>query len=69
LLEEKKTFNGHIDIPEFSYGDLDDFQMAVQLSEEKDYVQQDKQQIIKDLKKRFLQHVREKLLQFEKELK
>ncbi|KHG11264.1 Activator of 90 kDa heat shock ATPase [Gossypium arboreum] len=69
LREEKKTVNGHIDIPEFSFGELDDLQMAVQLSEEKDYVQQDKQQIIQDLKKRFLQPVREKLLQFEQELK
>ncbi|KAA3471617.1 Activator of 90 kDa heat shock ATPase [Gossypium australe] len=43
--------------------------MAVQLSEEKDFVQQDKQQIIQDLKKSFLQPVREKLLQFEQELK
>ncbi|XP_012473051.1 uncharacterized protein LOC105790157 [Gossypium raimondii] len=69
LLEEKKTVKGHIDIPEFSFGELDDLQMAVQLSEEKDFVQQDKQQIIQDLKKRFLQPVREKLLQFEQELK
>lgn len=43
--------------------------MAVQVSEEKDFVQQDKLQIIQDLKKRFLQPVREKLLQFEQELK
>ncbi|MBA0553187.1 hypothetical protein Golob_012389, partial [Gossypium lobatum] len=69
LREEKKTVKGHIDIPEFSFGELDDLQMAVQLSEEKDFVQQDKQQIIQDLKKRFLQPVREKLLQFEQELK
>ncbi|KAG8484969.1 hypothetical protein CXB51_021748 [Gossypium anomalum] len=69
LREEKKTVKGHIDIPEFSFGELDDLQMAVQLSEEKDFVQQDKQQITQDLKKRFLQPVREKLLQFEQELK
>ncbi|TYH56502.1 hypothetical protein ES332_D08G023900v1 [Gossypium tomentosum] len=69
LREENKTVKGHIDIPEFSFGELDDLQMAVQLSEEKDFVQQDKQQIIQDLKKRFLQPVREKLLQFEQELK
>lgn len=42
--------------------------MEVQLSEEKDLLQQDKLQIIQDLKL-FLQPVREKLLQFEQELK
>lgn len=42
--------------------------MEVQLSEEKDILQQDKQQIIHGLKL-FLQPVREKLLQFEQELK
>ncbi|GMJ01535.1 hypothetical protein like AT5G58110 [Hibiscus trionum] len=69
IQEEKKTVKGHIDIPEFSFGELDDLQMEVKLSEEKDFVQQDKRQIIQDLKKLFLQPVREKLLQFEQELK
>lgn len=68
LGEEKKTIKGDINIPEFSFGELDDLQMEVQLSEEKDILQQDKQQIIHGLKL-FLQPVREKLLQFEQELK
>ncbi|WRX34065.1 Activator of Hsp90 ATPase AHSA1-like [Theobroma cacao] len=68
LRDERKTVKGHIDIPEFSFGELDDLQMEVQLSEEKDLLQQDKLQIIQDLKL-FLQPVREKLLQFEQELK
>ncbi|XWS52344.1 hypothetical protein CRYUN_Cryun11dG0059900 [Craigia yunnanensis] len=68
LREERKTVKGHIDIPEFSFGELDDLQMEVQLSEEKDFLQQDKLQIIQDLKL-FLQPIREKLLQFEQELK
>ncbi|KAL4384004.1 hypothetical protein GQ457_15G029430 [Hibiscus cannabinus] len=67
--EEKKAVKGHIDIPEFSFGELDELQMEVKLSEEKDFVQQDKVQIIQDLKKLFLQPVREKLHQFEQELK
>ncbi|XWS28193.1 hypothetical protein CRYUN_Cryun25bG0044600 [Craigia yunnanensis] len=68
LREGRKTFKGHIDIPEFSFGELDDLQMEVKLSEEKDFLQQDKLQIIQDLKL-FLQPVREKLFQFEQELK
>ncbi|XVF69825.1 hypothetical protein PTKIN_Ptkin11bG0112200 [Pterospermum kingtungense] len=68
LGEERKTIKGHINIPEFSFGELDDLQMEVQLSDEKDILQKDKQQIIQDLKL-FLQPVREKLLQFEQELK
>jgi hypothetical protein len=42
--------------------------MQVQLNDEKDLSQQDKLQISQDLKL-FLQPVREKLLQFEQELK
>jgi len=66
--EEKKTVKGHIDIAEFEFGELDDLQIEVRLSEEKDLGQQDKLRISKDLKL-FLQPVREKLLQFEQELK
>ncbi|XP_021276855.1 uncharacterized protein LOC110411147 [Herrania umbratica] len=68
LREERKTVKGHIDVLEFSFGELDDLQMEVQLSEEKDLLQQDKLQVIQDLKL-FLQPIREKLLQFEQELK
>ncbi|KAH7527791.1 hypothetical protein FEM48_Zijuj05G0003900 [Ziziphus jujuba var. spinosa] len=68
IREEKKTVKGHIDIPEFSFGELDDLQMEVRLSEEKDLLHQDTLRIKQDLKL-FLQPVREKLLQFEEELK
>ncbi|CAN6580057.1 hypothetical protein ACFX13_032204 [Malus domestica] len=66
--EEKKMIKGQIDIPEFSFGELDDLQMEVKLSEEKDLLHQDKLRVSQDLKL-FLQPVREKLLQFEQELK
>uniref|UniRef100_A0A6M2F4P1 Activator of Hsp90 ATPase AHSA1-like N-terminal domain-containing protein n=1 Tax=Populus davidiana TaxID=266767 RepID=A0A6M2F4P1_9ROSI len=66
--EEKRMVKGDIDFPEFSFGELDDLQMQVQLNDEKDLSQQDKLQISQDLKL-FLQPVREKLLQFEQELK
>lgn len=65
---EKKKVKGHIDIEEFSFGELDDLQIIVRLSEEKDLQQDDKQRIMKDLKQ-FLQPLREKLNQFEQELK
>ncbi|XP_044472250.1 uncharacterized protein LOC123200929 isoform X2 [Mangifera indica] len=68
IQEEKKMVKGRIEIPEFSFGELDDLQMEVKLSDEKDLLHQDKKQICQDLKK-FLQPVREKLLQFEQELK
>ncbi|XP_023520682.1 uncharacterized protein LOC111784085 [Cucurbita pepo subsp. pepo] len=68
IKQEKKTVKGHIDVPEFSFGELDDLQMEVRLSEEKDLLGSDKQQICQDLK-RFLQPIREKLLQFEQEIK
>ncbi|KAI4376381.1 hypothetical protein MLD38_014150 [Melastoma candidum] len=66
--EEKKKVKGHLDIPEFSFGELDELEMVVKLSEEKDIQHRDKHKICQDLK-RFLQPVREKLLQFEQELK
>ncbi|KAK4785978.1 hypothetical protein SAY86_002667 [Trapa natans] len=68
IREEMKTVKGHVDIPEFSYGELDDLQVEVRLSEEKDLLQQDKLMIKQDLKQ-FLKPVREKLSQFEEELK
>ncbi|KAF9663037.1 hypothetical protein SADUNF_Sadunf18G0116600 [Salix dunnii] len=66
--EEKRMVKGHIDFPEFSFGELDGLQMQVRLSDEKDLSQQDKLQISQDLKL-FRQPVHEKLLQFEQELK
>ncbi|KAL8139667.1 hypothetical protein V2J09_005688 [Rumex salicifolius] len=65
---EKRMVKGHLDIDEFSYGEVDDVQMTVSLSEDKDLKHQDKQSICQDLKQ-FLQPVREKLLQFEQELR
>ncbi|MCD7467299.1 hypothetical protein HAX54_004643 [Datura stramonium] len=38
--DEKKVIKGHIDIPEFSFGELDDLQIEVSLSEDKDLGQQ-----------------------------
>ncbi|KAK6944623.1 Activator of Hsp90 ATPase, N-terminal [Dillenia turbinata] len=66
--DEKKVIKGHLDVPEFSLGELDDLQMEVRLSEDKDLSQEDKKRIIQDLKQ-FLWPLREKLLQFEEELK
>ncbi|TKY44483.1 ATPase activator [Spatholobus suberectus] len=65
---EKKFAGGHIDVPEFSFGELDDLQMEVRPSEARDILHQDKTRICNDLKL-FLQPVREKLLQFEQELR
>ncbi|KAL2321411.1 hypothetical protein Fmac_030380 [Flemingia macrophylla] len=65
---EKKLIGGHIDFPEFSFGELDDLQMEVRLSEIRDILHEYKTQICNDLKL-FLQPVREKLLQFEEELR
>ncbi|KAG6740142.1 hypothetical protein POTOM_057780 [Populus tomentosa] len=66
--EKKRMVKGHLDFPEFSFGELDDLQIQVRISDEKDLSLQDKLQISQDLKL-FLQPVREKLLQFEQELK
>ncbi|XP_022888124.1 uncharacterized protein LOC111403746, partial [Olea europaea var. sylvestris] len=66
--EQKKKVKGHIDVFEFSLGELDDLQIEVKLSEDKDLSNEEKQQIHKELKL-FLQPLREKLLQFEQELR
>ncbi|KAI9118732.1 hypothetical protein K1719_010177 [Acacia pycnantha] len=66
--DDKKLVNGHIDVPEFSVGELDDLKMEVRLNEVPDLLSQDKIQIKEDLKL-FLKPVREKLVQFEEELK
>ncbi|KAI7739110.1 hypothetical protein M8C21_032590 [Ambrosia artemisiifolia] len=66
--EEKKKFKGNLDLAEFSFGELDDLQAEVRLSEEKDLLHQDKQRILQDMKT-FLKPIREKLLEFETELK
>lgn len=66
--EEKKTFKGNLDIAEFSFGELDDLQVEVKVNDENDLVHQDKQRIRQDMKM-FLKPLREKLLEFEAELK
>ncbi|XP_074286779.1 uncharacterized protein LOC141611989 isoform X1 [Silene latifolia] len=65
---ETKKVKGYLDIPEFSYGELDDLEVMVKINEDKDLPAQDKQNIRQDLKS-FLQPVRERLMQFEQELK
>lgn len=65
---EKKKVKGDLDIPEFSFGELDELQVDVKLSEGKDFSLEDKQRIMKDMKS-FLRPVKEKLHQFEQELK
>ncbi|CAL5186326.1 unnamed protein product [Lathyrus oleraceus] len=64
----KKLVGGHIDVPEISFGELDDLQVEVRLNEASDIAPQDKVEIYNNLKL-FLQPIREKLLQFEQELK
>ncbi|KAJ9550682.1 hypothetical protein OSB04_014727 [Centaurea solstitialis] len=66
--EEKKKYKGSLDIAEFSFGELDDLQVEVKLNDEKDLVHLDKQRIRQDMKM-FLKPLREKLLEFEAELK
>lgn len=66
--EETKKLKCNIDVIEFSFGELDDLEIQVKLSEDKDVPPQDKKQITQDLKS-FLQPLRKVLLQFEEELK
>ncbi|URD94011.1 activator of 90 kDa heat shock protein ATPase [Musa troglodytarum] len=68
IQNEKKKIKGHLDIPEFSFGELEDLQIEVRLSEEKDLAAKDKMHICKDLRT-FLIPTREKLMDFEQELK
>ncbi|XP_071737094.1 uncharacterized protein [Rutidosis leptorrhynchoides] len=66
--EEKKTFKGNLDIAEFSFGVLDDLQVEMRLNEDKDFIHQEKHRLRQDMKM-FLKPIREKLLEFEAELK
>lgn len=66
--EEKKTFKGNLDLAEFSFGELDDLQIEVKLTDDKDFLHEDKQRIRQEMKM-FLKPIREKLLEFEAELK
>ncbi|KAF3543508.1 hypothetical protein DY000_02001150 [Brassica cretica] len=66
--EDMKKVKGSLDIPEFSFGELDDLEVDVKLSDNKELSQQLKQRIRLDLKQ-FLEPLRLKLGQFEQELK
>ncbi|KAJ6819753.1 uncharacterized protein M6B38_401100 [Iris pallida] len=68
IKEERRKIRGHLDIPEFSFGELDDLQIESRLSEGKDLSGDERLRIRKDLRL-FLAPVREKLLEFERELK
>ncbi|KAG1364547.1 hypothetical protein COCNU_11G013740 [Cocos nucifera] len=49
LIQEEKKIKGHLDIPEFSFGELDDLQIEVRLSDEKGLSMEDRMRICKDL--------------------
>ncbi|KAH0932015.1 hypothetical protein HID58_009151 [Brassica napus] len=66
--EDMKKVKGSLDIAEFSFGELDDLEVDVKLSDDKELSQQLKQRIRLDLKQ-FLEPVRLKLGQFEQDLK
>ncbi|XP_026458164.1 activator of 90 kDa heat shock protein ATPase homolog 2-like [Papaver somniferum] len=66
--EEKKHFGGHLDVPEFSFGEVDDMEVEIRLNQEKDIAHEVKMQVRQDLKL-FLKPIREKMLEFEQELK
>lgn len=64
---QKEKIKGHLDFPEFSFGELDDLQIETRISND-DVSVEDKALICKDLQL-FLEPVRKKLVEFEKELK
>jgi len=66
IKEEQKKVMGHIDIPEFSLGELDDLEAEVRFTDSLEW--DDKSRISKDVKS-FLSPIREKLRTFEQELK
>lgn len=66
IKEENKKVTGHIDIPEFSFGELDDLEVEVKFTDS--LASDDKMRIGKDVKS-FLSPIREKLRAFEEELK
>ncbi|KNA13850.1 hypothetical protein SOVF_112970 [Spinacia oleracea] len=65
---ENKKVKGYLEIAEFSYGELDDLEVTVNINGGSDMPHKEKYSITQDLKS-FLQPLREKLLQFEQELK
>ncbi|URE43917.1 activator of 90 kDa heat shock protein ATPase [Musa troglodytarum] len=68
IQKENKKIKGHLDIPEFSFGELEDLQIQVRLSEDKDLSTDDKMKICNDLRL-CLAPIRKKLEVFEQELR
>uniref|UniRef100_J3MHE0 Activator of Hsp90 ATPase AHSA1-like N-terminal domain-containing protein n=1 Tax=Oryza brachyantha TaxID=4533 RepID=J3MHE0_ORYBR len=68
IKEESKKVKGYLDIPEFSFGELEDLELQISFTDDKDLSSDNKAQISKDLKS-FLAPIREKLRKFEEELK
>ncbi|CAM0947043.1 unnamed protein product [Alopecurus aequalis] len=66
IKEEQKKVSGHIDIPEFSFGELEDLEAEVRFTDSLEW--DDKSRISKDVKS-FIAPIREKLRTFEQELK
>lgn len=66
--EEMKQIQGTINVPEASYGDLEDMQLNVSLDADKGIQDSKRSTIIKDLTS-FLSPIQNRLLQFEAELK
>lgn len=63
---KKEKIKGHLDIPEFSFGELEDLQIEARISSS-DVSAEDKARISKDLRL-FLEPMRKKLAEFEREL-
>ncbi|XP_073010162.1 uncharacterized protein [Typha latifolia] len=68
IQEEKKKIKGHLDVPEFSFGELEDLQVEIRFSDDKGLAVDDKMRISKDLRS-FLSPIRDRLQKFEEELK
>ncbi|GJM97510.1 hypothetical protein PR202_ga14442 [Eleusine coracana subsp. coracana] len=68
IKEENKKVRGHLEIPEFSFGELEDLEVNIMINDDKDLSSEDKARICKDLKS-FVSPIQKKLQEFEKELK
>ncbi|KAL0922243.1 hypothetical protein M5K25_006214 [Dendrobium thyrsiflorum] len=66
IKDQKEKIKGHLDIPEFSFGELDDLKIETRISN--DISAEVKAQISEDLLS-FLEPIRKKLAEFEQELK
>ncbi|KAH0464833.1 hypothetical protein IEQ34_004936 [Dendrobium chrysotoxum] len=66
IKDQKEKIKGHLDIPEFSFGELDDLKIETRISN--DISAELKAQISEDLQS-FLEPIRKKLAEFEQELK